>query len=82
MGGKFFPGQVRSHDNNGILEIDRPSLGIRETPVIQHLKQNIQNVGMRLFDFIEKDHRIGTTTNLFGQLTSFIIPNVPRWTTD
>src|SRR4051812_18679710 len=52
------------------------ALAIRETPVIQNLEHRVEDIRMRLLDFIEEDHRIGPPPDLFGQLAAFVITDV------
>ncbi len=44
---------VRGHDHDHVLEIDRAPLPIRQSSIVEHLQQRIEDVVMRLFDFIE-----------------------------
>src|SRR5712691_3393653 len=74
--------KVRRHDQNRILEVDNAALAVGEPPVVHDLEQNIENVRMRLFDFVEKHHRIRMSANLLGELASFFVSNVARRCTD
>ena len=56
---------VGGHDHDGVLEIHRAALPIRETAVVQNLQQNVEHVGVRFFDFVEKDYTIWTTSDGF-----------------
>ena len=49
---------------------------IGKTPFIQHLQQQIENVGMRLFNLIKQDHLIRLAANSLGQNTALFITNV------
>ena len=62
---------IRGHDNDRILETDRPPFGISGTAVIKNLQQYIENIRMRFLDFVEQDHRIGLPAHRLGQLTAF-----------
>src|SRR5262249_33899060 len=70
--------QVRSHDDNGVLEIDRPSFSVGETPVVEELEQHVQHLGVSLFDLVEQHDRIRTTADGFGELPGFLIADIPR----
>jgi hypothetical protein len=45
---------VRGHDEDGVLEIDHAAFAIGEAAVVHHLQQDVEDVGMRLFDFVEE----------------------------
>ena len=47
--------QIRSHDQNGVLKVDRPAFGIGQPAVIQDLQQHIEDVWMSLF-YLVKEH--------------------------
>src|SRR5690606_21661667 len=46
---------VRRHDDDRIFEIDHASLVVRQMAIVQHLKQDVEYVGMRFFDLIKQD---------------------------
>ena len=69
---------VARHDDDGILEIDRPPLPIRQASVVQHLKQDVENIVVGLFNFVEKHHAVGTAANRFTELPAFLITHVAR----
>src|SRR5947209_3025785 len=58
--------EIRRHDQNRVLEMNCASLRISQSPVVENLQQHIEHIRMRLLDFVEKDDRVGTTTNSFG----------------
>ena len=43
---------VGSHHHNRIGEIDRSSVAVRQSSVIQQLQQDIKHIPMRFFDFV------------------------------
>src|SRR5438552_4754136 len=47
---------VRSHYNDRIFEIDRPSLTIGQSPVVENLKHHIEDIRMSFLYLIEEDH--------------------------
>ena len=65
--------QIRGQDDDGILKIHRPALGVGNSAVIQDLQQNVEDVRMRLFDFIKQEHRIGLSADGLCQLSSLFI---------
>ena len=68
--------EVRGQDDQCISEIDRVAMSVRQTPVIEHLEQHIEHVGMSLFDLVEQDHLIGAAANHLGQGTPLLVPDV------
>ena len=67
---------VGSHDQDGILEVNRTSLGIGDTTVIQYLQQYVKHIGMCFFDFIEQYHTVRFSPHGFGQLTALFVSYV------
>ena len=50
--------------------------------VIQHLQQNIEDIRMCFFDFIEQNHRVGISSHLLRELAAFLIADVAGRRTD
>ena len=73
---------VGGHDNDGVLEVHHPALGVRNASVVQHLKQNVQHIRVRLFDFVKQHHAVGTAANLLRQLSGLIIAHIAGRRTD
>ncbi len=70
--------QVRSHDQHRVLEVNRAALGVGQPAVVHHLQQNVENIRMRLLDFVEENHRIRPAPHGFGQLPAFVVANISR----
>src|ERR1035437_667733 len=68
--------QVGSHDDNGIPEINGVTKAVGKLAVFENLQQYIEDVGMRLFDFIQEDDGVGSATNALGQLATFFIADI------
>ena len=43
---------VGGHDDDGVLEVHRSTLIVGQTTVIQDLQQDVEHIGVSLFDFI------------------------------
>ena len=67
---------VRRHDHDHVLEVDRPALAVCQPPIVQQLEQDVQHLRMRLLDLVEQDDRVGAPADGFGQLASLVISNV------
>ena len=42
------------------------------------MQEDVEDIRMGLFDFIEEDDAVGTAANGFGELTAFVIADVSR----
>ncbi len=51
-------------------------LRISNTTVVHHLQQDVENIRVRLFDFVEQHNAIRLAAHSFGELTAFIITNI------
>ena len=69
---------VRSHDDDCVLEIDGVAERVGEQSIFKNLQQNVEDVGMRLFNFVKQQHRIGRAFDAFSELTTFLVPDVSR----
>ena len=56
-------GQVGRHDEHGVGEVDRAALTVGQTPVVQHLQEDVEHVGVGLLDLVEEDHRVRPATD-------------------
>ena len=46
---------VRRHDDHRVAKIDGAALAVGETAVVENLQQDVEDVRMRLFDFVEAE---------------------------
>ena len=67
---------VGGHDHDGIFEVDDTALGVCQSTVIEHLEQDVEDVRVGFFDFIEKNDGVGMPANGLGQLSTFIIADI------
>lgn len=68
--------EVRCKDNYRVLEVHGASLTVGYTAVIEHLKQDVEYIRMRLFNLIEQHDRIGLAAYRLGQLTALIVSDI------
>ncbi len=47
---------VAGHDDDRVFEVDLTPLRIGQAPVFEHLQQQVEDVGVRLFDLVEQHH--------------------------
>ena len=57
----FLRTEVGSHNDDGILEVNRASLTVGHSAVVQSLKQDVEDVRMSFFNFVEKNHAVRFT---------------------
>ena len=69
---------VGSHDDDAVLEVNLSALRIGENTVVKDLKEHVEYIGVSLFNLVEKNHAVGLTANLFGELTAFVISDIAR----
>src|SRR2546430_4034708 len=65
--------EIRSHDQNRILEINRSSFRISQAAIVENLQQDIENIGMRFFDLIKENDCVWTVSNRLSQLPAFLV---------
>src|SRR5260370_38192939 len=70
--------EVRRHDQDRVLEVDDTTFAVGEASVVHNLEHHVENVGMRLLDFVKQHHRIRTPANLLGELAAFFVTDVAR----
>ena len=46
---------------------------VHNPPVVQHLKQDVEHIGMRLFDLIKQNHAVGAAAHRLCQLATLLI---------
>ena len=73
---------VRGHDHQGVLEVDRAALGIGQTAIFKELQQQVEHIRVRFLDFIEQHHGVRTASHSFRELTAFVEADIARRRTD
>src|SRR5436190_6787283 len=69
---------IRRHDDDGVLEIDHAPFAVSQAAIVHDLQQHVEDVRMRLLDFVKQDDRIGTTTDLLRELSTLFVADVSR----
>ena len=49
--------EVGRHDDDRVLEVDHPALGVGQAAVFKDLQQRVEDVRVGLLDLVEQDHR-------------------------
>ena len=55
-----------------------PALRVGKNAVIKNLQQHIENVRVRLFNFIKKNNAVRLSSDLLGQLAALLIADISR----
>ena len=69
-------GNVRGHDQDGVLEADRAALAIGQAAVVHHLQQRVEHVGVGLLDLVEQDDGVRAPPHRLGQLAALVVADV------
>ena len=69
---------VRGHDDDRVLEIDPVAEAVGQMAVLEHLQQDVEQIGMRLLDLVEQHDRVGIPLHLLGELPALFVPDVSR----
>jgi hypothetical protein len=68
--------EVGRHDEDGVLEVHRTTLGVGQATVLQDLEQRVEHVGVGLLDLVEQHHGERLAADRFGQLATLFVPDV------
>ena len=69
---------VRGHDEDGVLEVHGIAEAIGELTIFEDLQKDIEDIRMRLLDFVEQDDRVRRTLDTLGELTTLLVAHVSR----
>ena len=73
---QIFRAEVARQDQDCVLEIDGAPLRIGDAAVVEHLKQDVEDVRVRLFDLVEEHDAIGLAAHGLGELTALVVADV------
>ena len=59
-----------------VAEVDRAPLAVGEAAVVEHLQQHVEDLGVRLLDLVEQDHRVRATPHGLGELPALLVADV------
>ena len=51
---------------------------IGELPVVHHLQQDVEQVRVRLFDFVEQEHGMRMLVDRVGQKSALVVADIAR----
>ena len=70
--------RVRRHDQDDIAEVDLLAVVVGQLSVVHHLQQNVEQVRMRLLDFVEQQHAVRMLIDAVSEQAALIEANVAR----
>src|SRR5262249_3382385 len=76
VAGEELAADVRRHDDDGVLEVDRATLAVRQATVVENLEKHVEDVGVGLLDLVEEDHAVGAAPDGLGQLAALLEADV------
>ena len=69
---------IGGHDEDGILEVHRAALVVREPAVVQHLQQHVKHVRVGFFDLVQQHHAVGFAAHGLRELAALIVSHISR----
>ena len=68
--------QVRCHHEDGIPEVDSPTVAVCQTPIIEHLQEHVEYVRMGLLNLVEQHDGVWAAPHSFGQIATFLVADI------
>ena len=68
--------QIGGQDDHAVAEVDGAPVTVGQPPVVEHLQQQVEDVGVGLLDLVEKDHLIGAAAHRLGQRAGLVIADI------
>src|SRR5690606_2971309 len=68
--------EVRGEDQHGVLEVDRATLTVGQTAVLEDLQQSVVDLRVRLLDLVEQDDEERLAAHLLGELAALVVADV------
>ena len=76
MLGDELAAEVRRHDDDDVLEVDRAALAVRQPAVVEQLQQHVEHLRMRLLDLVEQHDRVRPPADGLGELAGLVVADV------
>ena len=67
---------VAGHDDDRVLEVDRPALAVGQAAVVEDLEQDVEDVRVGLLDLVEQDDLVRPAADRLGQLAALVVADV------
>ena len=75
-GKNFLRTEIARHDNHGVFKIDDAPFAVRQASVVEDLQKDVENIAVRLFDFVKENDAVGAAANLFGKLPALVVADI------
>ena len=72
----IFAADVAGHNQDAVAEVNRAALSVGQSSSVQDLQEDVEDVLVRFFNFVQEDYRIGPAPDYFGQLAAFLVTDV------
>ena len=73
---------VRGHDDHGVAEVDRAALTVGQASVVEHLQEDVEDLGVRLLDLVEEDDGVRAAADGLRELSALLVADVAGRRTD
>ena len=70
--------EVGGHQNYGITEVDFSPFSVAHKAAVKDLIEQVHDVAVRLFHFIQQHHAVRTLAHRFGQNATLAITDIAR----
>ncbi len=67
---------ITGHDEQGVLEVDCPALGVREPPVLKNLQHGVEDIWVGLLDLVKQHHGVRPSSHGLCELTALVVADV------
>ena len=73
---------VGGENDDGVPEIDLAAEAVGDHALLKNLEEQVHDVRMGFFDFVEEHHGVGTATHRFGELAALFVSDITGRRTD
>ena len=70
--GEVRSARIRRHDQDDVTEVDVLAVVVGQLTVVHHLQQDVEQIGMRLFDLVQQQHAVGMLIDRIGQQAALV----------
>ena len=74
--------EVAGQDQQRVAEVDRAALAVGEPAVVEHLQQDVEDLGVGLLDLVEEHDGVGPAADRLGELAALVVADVAGRGTD
>ncbi len=67
---------VARHDDDGVREVGRAPAPVGEAPVVEHLQEQVEDVGVRLLDLVEEEDAVRPAAHRLRQVAALLAVDV------